>query len=149
MILGSSVLVAFCSATAVGTVHANTEISVTCELRVTVKGLRSNKGRVRFRLFHTEYTYLRQEDAFKEEFVSINDRSSEWVVKDIPLQEYAVVIYHDENGNEEFDRYLIGIPKEAYGFSNNVRPKLAQPSYEDVKFRLVPPVTGIEIEAQK
>ena len=121
----------------------------TGELRAKVKGLSSNKGRVRFKLFHTEDTYNKQEDAFREEFVAISDRFSEWIVKDIPLQDYSVVIYHDENGNEEFDKNFLGIPKEAYGFSNNVRPKLAQPSYADVKFKLAPPVTSIEIEAQK
>ena len=76
---------------------------------------------MRFKLFHTEDTYKRQEEAFREEFVAITDRISEWVVKDIPLQDYTVVVYHDENGNEEFDKNFLGIPKESYGFSNNVR----------------------------
>lgn len=118
------------------------------ELRVLVKGLASDKGRVRFRLFHTEDTYLRQEDAFREEFIETTAQTSAWVVKNIPVQEYAVVIYHDENNNEEFDRSFLGIPQETYGFSNNVRPRLAQPAYADVKFSLDPPVTSIEIEAQ-
>lgn len=135
-------LTAFCAIANVTMAADSSAPATTGELRVSVKGLSSNKGRVRFKLFHTEDTYTRQEDAFREEFVVITDRTSEWLVKDIPPQDYAVVIYHDENNNEEFDKNFLGIPKEAYGFSNNVRPKLAQPSYADVKFRLVPPVTS-------
>lgn len=125
------------------------DTTVTAELHVVVKGLNSNKGRVRFRLFRTEDSYDRQVDAFKEAFVAISERASEWVVKGVPPQDYALVIYHDENANEEFDMNFLGIPKESYGFSNNIRPKFAQPAYEDVKFTVVPPLTRIEIEAQR
>ena len=34
------------------------------------------------------------------------------------------------------NRKFIGIPKEPYGFSNNVRPKLSKPTFEACKFHL-------------
>ena len=42
--------------------------------------------------------------------------------------DYAVAIYHDENGNGQLDKRLFGIPKEPYGFSNNYRPRLSAPN---------------------
>jgi uncharacterized protein (DUF2141 family) len=57
------------------------------------------------------------------------------VAFDLPPGEYAVSTYQDVNSNGKLDRYLIGKPKEPYGFSNNVRP-FGPPSYKDCKFTL-------------
>ncbi len=32
---------------------------------------------------------------------------------------YVVQVIHDENDNRQFDRNLLGIPEEGYGFSND------------------------------
>ena len=52
-------------------------------------------------------------------------------VKDVPPGTWAVLAYQDDNGNNELDRNLIGIPKEAYGFSRDARGKFGPPSFED------------------
>lgn len=48
--------------------------------------------------------------------------------------EYAIAVYHDENGNGKMDKRVFGIPKEPYGFSNNFRPKLSAPKFSDCEF---------------
>ncbi len=45
---------------------------------------------------------------------------------------YAVVLYHDENSDQKFNRTIIGMPSEGFGLSNNVRPRLSAPSLESV-----------------
>ncbi len=45
---------------------------------------------------------------------------------------YAVAVYHDANNNHRFDRTLLGLPAEGYGFSNNVVP-LILPSFSSVR----------------
>jgi uncharacterized protein (DUF2141 family) len=47
---------------------------------------------------------------------------------------YALVLYHDENNDELFNRSRIGIPSEGFGFSNNVKPLLGPPSLKSVLF---------------
>lgn len=47
--------------------------------------------------------------------------------------EYAISLIDDENNNEDLDRWL-GIPREGYGFSNNIRPFLSLPNYNDLIF---------------
>lgn len=54
---------------------------------------------------------------------------------DLPSGNYAVSTYQDVNSNGQLDRYLIGKPKEPYGFSNNVNP-FGKPNYSDCKFTL-------------
>ena len=38
---------------------------------------------------------------------------------------YAMVCYHDENGNGKFDENALGMPKEGYCFSNNIKPRFS------------------------
>ncbi len=55
---------------------------------------------------------------------------------DIPVGTYAVGYYIDANENEKLDTNFLGIPKEEYGFSNNVRGKFGPPSFESASFIL-------------
>jgi uncharacterized protein (DUF2141 family) len=48
--------------------------------------------------------------------------------------DYAVAVFHDENGNGQMDKRIFGIPKEPYGFSNNFRPTMSAPKFSDCKF---------------
>lgn len=63
---------------------------------------------------------------------------------DLPQGEYAVSTYQDINSNGKLDRYVIGKPKEPYGFSNNVKP-FGPPSYKDCRFTLANSPKSISI----
>lgn len=52
----------------------------------------------------------------------------------IPKGVYAIAMYQDNNGNEELDTNFFGVPKEPYAFSNNIKPKFSEPSFEECKF---------------
>ncbi|MEL6370620.1 MAG: DUF2141 domain-containing protein [Pseudomonadota bacterium] len=56
----------------------------------------------------------------------------------LPDGEYAFVAYLDENRDGKLNRSIIGSPKEPFGFSNGVRPKLSKPDFEDAKVDVVP-----------
>lgn len=56
------------------------------------------------------------------------------VFYDLEPGEYAVLSYHDENGNSELDSNFVGIPKEALGVSNDAPARFGPPKYEDAKF---------------
>jgi len=50
---------------------------------------------------------------------------------DIPFGEYAFIAFLDGDNNEMLSANFIGIPKEPFGFSNNVRGKFGPPKWED------------------
>jgi uncharacterized protein (DUF2141 family) len=54
----------------------------------------------------------------------------------LPPGNYAIALMHDEDADGECDMNFLGIPTEKYGFSNNVKPVLSAPSFEDAKFEL-------------
>lgn len=50
--------------------------------------------------------------------------------------EYAIALYHDVNKNGKMDKKAFGLPKEPYGFSNNYRPIMSAPSFDDCQVQV-------------
>lgn len=48
----------------------------------------------------------------------------------LPPGDYAVAMFHDKNANTRFDRFLGLVPREPYGFSNNL-DGMGRPSFEE------------------
>jgi len=46
---------------------------------------------------------------------------------------YAVAVYHDANANHDFDRTIVGMPTEAFGFSNNPPVQDALPDFASAR----------------
>jgi uncharacterized protein (DUF2141 family) len=58
---------------------------------------------------------------------------------------YAIAVYHDENGDRDFNRTVIGLPAEGFGFSNNPSTKTGLPSFKSVRFEAGPGETTTRI----
>lgn len=58
------------------------------------------------------------------------------VFKNLAPGRYAISTYHDENGNQQLDRGLFGIPKERYGFSREARGTGGPPEFRDAAFEV-------------
>jgi uncharacterized protein (DUF2141 family) len=56
------------------------------------------------------------------------------VFTDLQPGEFAVTVYHDENGNGALDKNLFGAPTEPYGFSRDAAGRMGPPSFADAKF---------------
>ena len=59
----------------------------------------------------------------------------------LPHGEYAISLFVDSNGNKKIDKNFLGIPKEQYGFSNNVMGRMSAPSFDQAKFVVTGPTT--------
>ena len=49
---------------------------------------------------------------------------------------YALAVYHDEDGDKSFDRNGLGLPAEAYGFSNNPVTLAGLPQFRSVRLNV-------------
>ena len=56
------------------------------------------------------------------------------VIDHVPPGEWAAQAFHDENGNQEIDRGLFGIPKEGVGFSRDAKIVFGPPKWHDAVF---------------
>jgi uncharacterized protein (DUF2141 family) len=56
----------------------------------------------------------------------------------IPPGVYAIQTFQDVNANDKMDTSWIGLPQEPFGFSLDAKPFLSKPSFDEVKFTLLP-----------
>ncbi|HET6520485.1 MAG TPA: DUF2141 domain-containing protein [Geminicoccaceae bacterium] len=104
------------------------------EVTVTVAGLRNGDGEVACALFATEEGFLEAGRELAGRRVPAAEGSVVVTFEDVPPGDYAVVAYHDENGNRELDRNILGLPIEGLGFSNDQRPSaFGPPTFDAVK----------------
>lgn len=122
------------------------KITGTGNLTVIVSGFENDKGQLKIVLFNSKETYSNNlNEPFISGLVNIKDKKAIWVFENIPFGEYAIKCYHDENGNNELDKNILGIPKEKYGFSNNANGSFGIPDYEKTKFVFNPEMENIVI----
>lgn len=107
------------------------------KLTVHVQNIESLKGKIIIGVFNTDKDFLKDGAAVKNYSIEVNGTTETIIINDLPKGDYAISLYHDENSDNKCNRNFLGIPKEGYGFSNNVKPKFSAPSYEECKFSLV------------
>lgn len=105
---------------------------------VHVTGLKSQKGKVIVALSKPGGIWppMEEEEAFKGVEAGIKDHQARAAFEDLTWGEYALAAFHDENNNDRLDRNALGIPREDYGFSNNVRGFLGPPDFGKAKVSL-------------
>jgi uncharacterized protein (DUF2141 family) len=104
------------------------------DLTINISGLNSNKGTLLIAVYDQKEAFLKKQ--FIGNSVKIKNKKSMTTFKNLPKGEYAVSFFHDENGNKKMDTNFFGVPKEAYGCSNNAKGFMGPPKYVDAKFQL-------------
>lgn len=104
-------------------------------IKIDVLRLKSNKGKVKVLLYANSTDY-KKEKVYKELYLTITSSSAIGEFKDIPIGNYGIMVYHDENSNGKMDTNFIGMPKEGIGYSNDAAGKMGPPEFDLVKFGL-------------
>jgi uncharacterized protein (DUF2141 family) len=108
----------------------------TYNLTVKVSGIAVKKGMVEFGLFRDPNKFTKVGGTYRMMRVKVDSGEETVTFHQLPKGTYAVCIYLDENGNNQCDKNMFGIPTERFAFSNNVRPMLSAPSFESCSIRL-------------
>jgi uncharacterized protein (DUF2141 family) len=104
-------------------------------LHVRVVNLRSSTGQVICTLFNSPAAFPSDSSkAVGQIAAPIKDGAAVCSFGGLAPGKYALVVFHDENSNGKFDRNWLGLPKEGYAFSNNVRPVFSPPSFKAAAF---------------
>ncbi|MGJ3259652.1 MAG: DUF2141 domain-containing protein [Rhodospirillales bacterium] len=114
-------------------------------LEVEIVGLASDKGDVHVALYDNPDTFPDSDGMRTKTEVLPEGRIARATFRDLPPGRYAIAVYHDENGNDEFDQGFLGIPLEDYGFSNDAAVFLGPPSFGDAAFDVTEPSVSIRI----
>ena len=106
------------------------------ELTIKISNIEKIKGEIKIGVFNKDKNFLKESGSIKNYSIKVDKNTATITITDLPKGEYAITMYHDENSDNECNRNFMGIPKEAYGFSNNFKPKFGPPKFNDCKFFL-------------
>lgn len=106
------------------------------EITVTVSALRSDEGMVRCSLYDDGAEFPESpQHVIARAVARPQGRSGICVFRGVARgRDYAIVLHHDENNDNAFQKSAFGLPEEGYGFSNDVKPRLSAPSFGACKF---------------
>jgi len=105
-------------------------------LTVRILSARNVNGVVRIALFQSTDGFPGDASkALRTQPAKIDPQTltAQTVFSGIPQGTYAVMVFHDENGNGKLDKNVLGVPKEGYGASRDARGAFG-PKYDDARF---------------
>ena len=107
-------------------------------LMVEISGLKDASGDVYIAVYDSDSTWLSDEMVLNQK-VDIADALDGDLVRTellLPLGDYALSVFYDQDGDGELKTNFIGMPKEPIALSNNAVAKFGPPKYSDAVFSL-------------
>lgn len=119
--------------------------SASAALDVTLKAVRDARGTVRVGLYRDPATFRKEDKALAVQQVPAAAGEVTVSFRDLTPGRYAIMAYHDENGDGTLNRRFGMFPTEGYGLSNN--PKVSgPPAFDDSAFEVAAPETKLSID---
>jgi len=119
-------------ALAAGCATAPARADETATVTIELAGLQP-QGQVMMQVFNSEAAYGAGE-ALTARQIPITGATATVEFADVPPGQYAVRLFHDVNGNGQFDTNPFGIPTEPFAFSNNARGRFGPATWADAAF---------------
>ena len=122
--------------------HAQAVPAQRGSIAITMTGFRSDRGTAMVALWRNakEFPAKPPEDAPSRSVPITNGRANARF-EGVIAGDFAITVFHDEDGDGELKESMFGIPKEGIGFSRDVRPRFRAPRFEDAKLELAPGTT--------
>ena len=106
------------------------------KILVNVSGIESSEGEIGCALFNDDETFPMDTSNAKQQWLKAELDGIQCEFNGVQAGSYAISVSHDLNRNNKVDTNFLGIPNEAWGVSNNIRPSLRAPTFEEAKFKL-------------
>ena len=131
MIIKLSFLLLFCSGLYVSSKDDSIQ-KKDCNITLDISNIRNTDGIMHFFVFSYKNQYPDNpwQHYSLDKSQVVNNRMLV-NLKGLEQGKYAFSLLDDENANEDLD-FFFGLPTEGYGFSNDVKPFLSMPEYEDL-----------------
>ncbi len=100
-------------------------------LTVKVTGIENHKGEIELALYKDPKKFAKVGQTYRLVRIKPDNSTLTYEFKNLDQGKYAICLFHDENNNKVCDKNFLGIPTEAYAFSNNIRPRLSVPTFEE------------------
>lgn len=118
------------------------------DLTVNVINIKSSDGMIGCALHSDPESFPMDGEKAQQIWLEATAPSVVCEFKNIEEGQYAVAVSHDLNGNKKVDTNFLGMPKEDWGTSNNIRPRMRAPRFEEAQITLTSSQT-IEISIDR
>lgn len=105
-------------------------------ISVHIKNVDSTKGHVNVAVYNSDDSFLSFDDVLKTKSVPAHKGVVNLLIEDLPMGEYALAVFHDENANGKLDTNWLGIPKEKVAFSKAKMKAFGPPKYKECAFKV-------------
>ena len=106
------------------------------KLSLSITDLRNNKGHVLISVYKDGVGYPEELDkAVRRATLTIINIKATVSFAGLASGNYAIAILHDENDDGKMNTNFLGLPKEGYGFSNNVMGTFGPPTFSKASFQ--------------
>ena len=128
---------------------APADLALTGDLRVAVEGLPNRQGGVCLKIFSGRQGFPSENiNVVDQACVAIDAIPLTVTFNDLAFGNYAIALYHDSNGDGQFNRGAFGIPTEGFGFSNNPAIRMGPAEFEEAMFLWAGAKAPITIQIQ-
>lgn len=97
---------------------------------------RASGGRIAVAVYRDAESFRRSEAPVATRMVARTGAVTSVTITGLAPGRYAVATFHDMDGNGDLTLWPIGLPREAYGFSNDARGRFGPPPFSAAAFDL-------------
>ncbi len=115
-------------------------------LTVNVSNCKNSYGRIKICIYNSLKSYVQQRFPYRERSSLVKNQSASFKFKYLPHGDYAIITFHDRNCNGRLDYDSLGMPKERYGYSNNLNVFYGRPGYGAAKFHFSGEAANLDID---
>ena len=107
----------------------------TNNIRIVIPNIRSDKGEILIAIYNKANGFPENSTlALQTAKMKAKKGSQSYTLNGLAHGKYAIALLHDENGDGKMNKNMLGIPKEGYGVSNNVKNLMSAPAFKDAVF---------------
>ena len=105
--------------------------AASADLTLSIDGVRSDAGWAMIAVYDRADAFEKREGAAATVRIRARKGRISLTLDGLPAGRYAVVAFHDEDGDGALDANLLGIPSEGFGFSRGARGFMGPPAFAD------------------
>jgi uncharacterized protein (DUF2141 family) len=110
-----------------------TSFGQTGKVSVIVKGINAKKGGLLTVGIFEKMNFPKTDKHLLGSSKEVKDSIMQITFEHVPVGQYAIAVFQDEDRNKKLKTNFIGYPIEPIGFSNDAKIKFGPPSFDDAK----------------
>ncbi|MFH1051158.1 MAG: DUF2141 domain-containing protein [bacterium] len=132
----------------VASINVSLSQNNTGKITIVVNGFKNNTGKARILIFsdkEKKYYPSEHKKAYGRYIVPIKNKKVTFTFENLPFEDYAISVHHDEDNNGKINTNWLGIPNEGLGASNDAKGNFGPPTFEQAKISLSKEELKLEI----